>query len=229
MILFLTRETVASPRVLDTRTVPKRFLTLGIRIFPRGFTSGLFWRTVFEIPITRFSIALSPFPIALIFKPEWALPISLAPVPMAMLVVVIESSILSVSSPSARRALIPVVEQERGLDLLRVRAGQILTRLGASRPAASGALHLVIEQSELLRVSPLTYVSVQQAGGEPAFQALTAAERRMISDTLFDGQLDEARLRLINVAQGKMIRTFELDPKSISAHSRLAALARTKG
>lgn len=225
MILFLTRANLASPSLLDIKSVPKRFMTLGRLVYPRGFTSAVFWRTVFETPITRYALALSPFPIALIFKPEWALPISLAPVPMAMFVLMFESYVLSVPSPSARRALIGSDEADRGLDLLKTRADAVLTKIAASRDVSSRTLHLVIEQSELLRIPPLTQVSVQQDGPEPGFVELDRDEQAMIAGTLFDDALDERTLRLINVAQNVLIRKFELDPNSISAHARLAGLA----
>ncbi|MEM7061239.1 MAG: hypothetical protein AAF557_26985 [Pseudomonadota bacterium] len=181
------------------------------------------------MPVARYFLALSPIPIALIFKPEWALPISLAPVPMALFILVIESYVLSVPSPSARRKIVPEVDQERGLDLLKVRAEQALTRLGAARATVGGVLHLVIEQSGLLHVPPLTYISVQHEGPESKFMDLTADEQKMITETLFDSDFNEARLRVINVAQDSQIRTFALDPSSISAHARLAALANSKG
>ncbi|MEM9735793.1 MAG: hypothetical protein AAF908_04210 [Pseudomonadota bacterium] len=229
MILFLTPSNVASPSKLRVKKVPKRFLSLGLRVFPKGRTSALYWRTVFDFPAVRCVFALSPFPIILLFKPEWALPVSLAPVPMARFVLMIENNVLSVASPSARRGLVPEVERERGLDLLKVRAEAILTRLSAARNPGPGLVHLVIEQSEILRVSPLTYVSVQIDGPEPGFLDLTEDEQAMIAETIFDDAFDEAQLRLINTTQNTQIRTFELDPSRISAHARLAALATSTG
>ncbi|MEO1494892.1 MAG: hypothetical protein AAFV19_22335 [Pseudomonadota bacterium] len=229
MLLFLTRANVASPSALKLTKVPKRFLSLGVRVFPRKMFSALFWRVVFEIPVARYALALSPVPVALVLKPEWALPISLAPVPMALFVILIESYVLNVPSPAARRALISPVEQDRGLDLLKIRAEQVLTRLGAARHPGTGVLHLVIEQSEILRVAPLTYVSIQPDGPEPDFLSLTEDEQTMIAEALFDAAFDEARLRLINAAQNQFVRTYVLDPNSISAHARLAALARSQG
>lgn len=229
MILVLTRSTVAAPRALDIKTVPKRFMTLGRMLYPRGIFTGLFWRTVFEVPVARYAIALSPFPIALIFKPEWALPISLAPVPMALFVMMLEGYLLSVPNPSARRALVARDEADRGMDLLKTRAMAALTRLGAGRDPGAGRLHLVIEQSGLLRVPPLTHVSLQQERPGPAIIDLTLEEQAMLTETLFDDAFDERRLLRINVAQDQLIRTFTLDPKAISAHARLAALAKPTG
>ncbi len=225
MLLILAPSNVAFPGNLSIQTVPRRFLTLGRRVYPRRVLGGLFWRTVFEAPVARYMVALSIFPIALLFRPEWALPISLAPVPMAMFVMVFESYVLSVPSRAARRALIDPVEADRGLDLLHVRANEVLTRIAAGRKLTEGTLHLVIEQSELLRIPPLTYVSVQQDGPEPAFLDLDDDEQTQIRSTLFDGDLDERKLRLISVAQNTPIRTFALEAGSVSAHARLAALA----
>ncbi|MEM7745714.1 MAG: hypothetical protein AAF409_18595 [Pseudomonadota bacterium] len=229
MLLFLTPETLASPSNLTINTVPRRFLTLGRRLYPRAMFGKLFWRTVIEAPVARYCIALSIFPIALIFKPEWALPISLAPVPMAMFVMVFESYVLSVPSPTARRALMDPVDADRGTDLLKVRANDVLTKLAAERGADSGTLNLVIEQSDLLKIPPLTYVSVQQEGGKPSFMDLGAAEREMIAEILFDADLTEDKLRMINVFQDTQVRVYTIDPKQISAHARLAAMANSPG
>lgn len=228
MILFLTHANLAAPRVLSVKTVPKRFLSLGRLVHPKGVTSALFWRTVFEMPVARYALALSPFPIALIFRPEWALPISLAPVPMALFVLMLESYVLSIPSPSARRALVDSNVSDQMLDLLKARANDVLTSIAARQEPGVGALHLVIEQSGLLRIPPLTYVSVQQDGDTPRFIELTAEDQSAIAAGLFDADLDERALRLVNVSRNEMLRHYTVDPNSISAHARLAALAETK-
>jgi len=225
MLLVLTPSEVAFPSDLKIRSVPKRHLSLGRCVYPRSVFSGLFWRTVFEKPLTRYTLALAIFPIALIFKPEWALAISLAPVPMFAIVLFLETYFLSVSSPEARRGLIDPAAAQRGLDLLKVRAEQILTKIATRRNLTEGTLHLVVEQSGLLRIPPLTYVSVQIDRPDPAILHLTEDEQRLIGEALFDEAFDERTLRLINVAQNHDLHVVALDPRSISAHARLAALA----
>ncbi|MEM1298571.1 MAG: hypothetical protein AAGH68_04760 [Pseudomonadota bacterium] len=229
MILFLTRSNLMTPGALDVEKVPKRFLSLGRRLYPRSMRSKLFWRTLFEMPAARYTIALAPFPVVLFFKPEWALPISLAPVPMAMFVMMLEAHLLSVTSPTARRALVSADVADRGLDTLKARAVAALTQLVAARETEGGTYHLVIEQSALLRITPLTHVSLQQEGPRPRIANLTEEEQAMLAETLFDEAFDEHELRQINVAQDKMIRSFDLDARGVSAHARLAALANVKG
>lgn len=229
MILFLTRANVTAPGDLVIKTVPKRFLSLGRRLYPRNIASGLFWRTLFEMPAARYMLALLPIPVVLLFKPEWALPVSLAPVPMAMFVMMLEGYLLSVPNPAARRALVRAEDADRGLDTLRARGMAALTRLVAAREADGGTYHLVIEQSSLLRIPPLTHVSLQQGGVKPRIVDLTEEEQAMLQESLFDEDFDETALRQINVAQDQMVRSFTLEAGGVSAHARLTALANAKG
>jgi hypothetical protein len=114
-------------------------------------------------------------------------------------------------------------EAERGLDLLRDRATRILTKIAAGRGLVSGRLHLVVEQSDLARISPLTLVSVQSEDG-PEVLRLTHEEEALIRDTLFQPPLTERALHRIALAEDEQLRDVALDPRSISAHARLAAM-----
>lgn len=209
--------------MLEMRQLPRRFLGRGLLLPRRGGSAGLLARLIFEVEILRYLGALLPFVFAALIWRDQALAIAQAPLLMVFVVYAVEMRVLRV--PKARRAaLIDPAEAERGLDLLTVRARAILTRIGAGRGLAQGHLHLVVEQSELHRVPPLTYVSVQSEEG-PEVIALSPDEEALIRATLFQPPLDERRLHLINQSQDEFLRDVGLDLRSISAHARLAAMA----
>ncbi len=142
---------------------------------------------------------------------------------MFLAVYAVETRLMRLT-PSARAAMLEPGEAERGLDLLRARATAILTRLAANRDLARGTLHLVVEQSELARIAPLTLVSVQSEDG-PQVLPLTPAEEALIRDTLFQPPLTERALHRINLGEDEELRDISLDARTVSAHARLAALA----
>ncbi len=226
MIFVMSKDTVANRSVLEMRSVPKRLLSLGVTVWPRGlFRTALFWRVLFEKSLPRYIIALSPFPALILARPDWSLGLSQAPLAMFGFVLLVESYVLSIPSPEKRRALASETEAAQKLDLLQVRAREVLKKISAGRGLRDGALHLVIEQSGLLRVPPLTQVSVQIDGETPCFMDLKAQERALIATSLFDEQLTEDDLRRVNVAQNKQLRSYMFDPRDVSAHARLHALA----
>ena len=232
MKIILSSETLANPKsVFETRRLPKKFLGRGFQIWPkRWLTQKVFWRLVFEQSLPRYVAALIPFAAAAIIWPHLALPISQAPLLMFGVVYLIEVQFLSASTPDQRKALLDPVAAARGLDLLRVRARKILTEIAAGHPDIDKPLHLVIETSGLLRVTPLSLVSVQVEGDpRPAFLDLTSQERAIVEETLFDDDLTEDLLRLINASQNTFVRDEVLEPDSVSAHARLFAMARASG
>jgi hypothetical protein len=85
----------------------------------------------------------------------------------------------------------------------------------------------VVEQSELARLPPLTYVSVQsegeQAGTGPEVLSLDAAERAILHEELFRGDLTEGLLHRIGQSRGESLHEVALDARGVSAHARLAA------
>jgi hypothetical protein len=170
-------------------------------------------------------IALAPFPVAMLIRPDLALPISQAPILMFGIVIWIETSVLSVPTAARRRALIDPDVAARGLDALNARARHLLTRIAARRNITEGRLHLVIEQSAMARVAPLTLVSVQAEAPAPAVHDLDAAEIAMLETELFDADLTEALLHRINLAENTFLRDLPLEARSVSAHARLAAMA----
>ena len=90
---------------------------------------------------------------------------------------------------------------------------------GISRRAE---LILVVEQSELARIRPLTFVSVQRDGARPEVLALTDAEQARMHE-LFDDAFPERVLHLANLQNSEMLRSVALDARGVSAHARLAA------
>ena len=119
-------------------------------------------------------------------------------------------------SAKARAALLTPAEQDRALDLL---AAALQGNLNASQ----GALHLVIEQSELARVAPLTLVTVQWSKG-PVVLDLSPDERTLIRDTLFAPPLTEAAMQKLSLARNETVQSVEVGLRTIPAHARMAAL-----
>jgi len=134
------------------------------------------------------------------------------------------------ASEARRKALVTEDQADAGLDTLRARARTLLGRIAARRGLKSGRLHLVIEQSDLLRVPPLTLVSVQSEEG-PELLALDASEREMLTNELFAPPLTERALQHIGLARRIEVHDLTLDPATISGHARMAALmaARSAG
>ena len=124
---------------------------------------------------------------------------------------------------AARQALLVPGEADRGQDLLRARAVSVLTRIAAGRALTQGVLHLVIEQSDLIRIAPLTLVSVQSEDG-PQVLCLDRAEAALLRETLFQPPLTEQALHRITLASDEQIHDIAFDPRAVSAHARLAAL-----
>jgi len=226
MIVFLTPGGILNPSLLTTKSVPRRVLSLGLLVLPRAAPwRGVFWRAVLEHALMRYAIALSPFLAAMAIWPALALPIAQAPLLMFLTIWLFERYVLSIADPGKRRALIGEDEAGRVLDRVRVAAEGALTRLAAAREMTAGTLHLVIEQSEQARIPPLTLVSVLHETDRVAFVGLNRTERAGIASALFGRDGEERALHLANLAEGRHIRQFSIEPATISAHARLAALA----
>ncbi len=224
-MLIVTHDTILNPGALEVRSLPRKFLGR-VTLWPRGGGVGLWLRTVFEVELWRYLLALLPFVAGALIWQDYALAIAQAPLPMFMLIYVVESRFLRVPK-AARPGLIDSAEADRGLDLLRARGLSILTRIAAARGLSAGALHLVVEQSDMARVAPLTFVSVQWDVG-PAVLRLTPEERGLISTELFQPPLTEDQLRLINLSQDQPLREVVLEVSRVSAHARMAALMRQR-
>lgn len=226
MIVFLTQGGIVNRSLLATKTVPRRVLSLGLFVLPRAAPwNAVFWRAMLEHALARYGIALTPFLLALAIWPQLALPIAQAPLLMFLAIWLFERYVLTIPDPAKRRALIGEDEAGRVLDRLRIAAEAALTRLAAARDLDSGVLHLVVEQSAYARVTPLTLVSVLCETDRVAILDLDRAEREALRTALFPDPGAERALHLANIAEGRQIRQASVEPASISAHARLAALA----
>jgi hypothetical protein len=221
-MFLVSPATVLNAAALETRHVPRRFLGRGTLIPIRGAGLRTTLRMIFEVELLRYLAALLPFGVAALIWRDSALAIAQAPLIMFLVVYGVEMRFLRIP-PASRDSLLEPGEAERGLDLLRDRATRILTKIAAGRGLVSGRLHLVVEQSDLARISPLTLVSVQSEDG-PEVLRLTHEEEALIRDTLFQPPLTERALHRITLAEDEQLRDVALDPRAISAHSRLAAM-----
>ena len=220
-MFILTPDTIWNPHVLEMRQVPRRVFGR-VMIFPRrGAGIGLWLRLIFEIEVLRYLGALLPFLLGAVIYPQYALAISQAPLPMLIVIYFVEGKLLRLNRTRAK-ALASPAEVERGMDLLRVRSVAILSKIAAGRGLVDGRLHLVVEQSEIWRMPPLTLVSVQSEAG-PEVMRLTAEERSLVAG-LFDEAFGERDLLRANLAAGECLRDVAFDLRGVSAHARLAAL-----
>lgn len=220
-MFIITRATLSNPAGLEFRQIPRRFLGLA-PVWPRHADWRLKLRLVFEREPLRYVVALAPFALLALFWNDSALAISQAPALMVLVVYLVEMRLLRPSA-AARAALLDAAERDRALDLLAARSRNLLTRIAAGRRMTQGALHLVIEQSELARVTPLTLVTVQWSEG-PAILDLTPDEIALIRETLFAPPLSEAAMQRLSLARNESLHSVALDLPSIPAHARMAAL-----
>ncbi|KIN71213.1 hypothetical protein [Sulfitobacter guttiformis] len=220
-MFILTHATLHNPAILKVRQLPRKFFGR-VAVWPRGPVGlRVFLRLVIEFQAVRYILTLTPFIFIGLSWNALALPMAQAPILMIFMIWFVEMRLLRV--PKSRRAhLIDGAQAERTLDLLRVQSRAALTRIAASREMKRGELHLVIEQSELWRIAPLTYVSVQSEDG-PEVLPLSAPEQEIIRRTLFQPPLTEKLLQRVNQSQGTFIRDITFDARGVSAHARLAA------
>lgn len=221
LMLILTHSTLHNPAVLKVRQLPRKFFGR-VAVWPRGqLRFAGFMRLMFEFQAIRYILTLSPFIFIGLSWNALALPMAQAPILMIFMIWFVEMRLLRV--PKSRRAqLIEGAQAERALDLLRVQARAALTQIAAGREMTRGELHLVVEQSELWRMAPLTYVSVQSEEG-PEVLRLDKAEQEILAQTMFQGALTEKLLQRVNQSQGEFIRDITFDARGVSAHARLAA------
>jgi hypothetical protein len=224
MSLFvLSPETVRNPRALKTGSVPRKHIRR-VAIRPRIEASWRFrLRVIAENEPLRFSIALLPFVIAMFIWRDLALPISQGPLAMVIVIGFFELRVLRL--PAHKRARVTSeAAAARTLDTLGFRAREILTQIAAGRGWQEGELLLVVEQSELAFFAPLTLVSVQTAHGGNRVLDLTAEERALIRERLFDESFTEKDLHKANLRENVFLRSVGFDARGVSGHARLAAI-----
>lgn len=221
-MLIVSDTTIANRAALETRGIPKRFFGR-VQLWPRTARAGLRLRLILEIQILRYLGALLPFlSLAFIWR-DLALPISQAPLVMLLIIAGVELKVLRLSA-KGRKRVVDADLAARRLDMLAFRARACLRQIAARRGMAEGELHLVVEQSELARITPLTLVSVQTDLPGPHLLSLDAEERRMLELGLFDGELTEADLLAANHREDRYLRDIVQEARAVSAHTRLQAV-----
>ncbi|MCU0901498.1 MAG: hypothetical protein MUC82_13525 [Cypionkella sp.] len=220
-MLILSEETVLNRGVLDTRSLPKRFFGRAM-VLPRGAGPGLWLRLIAEVQFLRYMIALAPFMAVPLVRQDLALTISQAPLIMLIVIGLVEMRLLRLSQAARARQVAPD-EAGRRLDTLAFRARACLRGIIARHGIAQGEVRLVIEQSELARLPPLTFVSVQTDQPQPRLLPLTPEDRAALRQGLFDADLTEADLLAVNHRDSLYLRDIGQEARAVSAHGRLAA------
>ncbi|MBF9047623.1 hypothetical protein LSUCC0031_10910 [Rhodobacterales bacterium LSUCC0031] len=225
-MLIVTEATIANAGVLETRSLPKKFLGR-VQLVPRAAGLGLWLRLIVEMQLVRYLAALLPFVVIPFLSRDLALPVTQAPLAMLIVIAFVEMKVLRLSK-AARAQAVDADEAARRLDRLHFRARAALRKIAARQGIAEGELRLVIEQSELARIAPLTLVSVQCATPKPGLLALDAADRADLSG-LFDADLSERALLAVNHRADVYIRDIAQEARAVSAHARLAAALEKRG
>lgn len=228
-MFIITPKTIRNHAALEVRQIPRRFLGR-IFVWPRAGSWRLKARVIFEIELLRYLVALAPFAIMALVWRSSALAIAQAPALMVLVIYGFEMRYLRLT-PAARSRLLSDAERDRLSDLLAVRARAILTRIGAARRMMTGQLHLVIEQSELARVPPLTIVTIQAdqtIPGQKGAEIIDLSDKEMafIQETLFAQPLTEASMQSLTLSSKDTVSVTSLELRSIPAHDRMAVLTR---
>jgi hypothetical protein len=219
-MLVLTKDTLRNPGALETRSLPKRFFGR-VAVLPRNPSLGLRLRLLIEYQFLRYMAALLPFCVPMLIWPQSAAPISQAPLAMVLLIGVVELRVLGLSDRQRDR-LMSEDDAHAVLDTLAFRARAALRQIAARQDLAEGDLRLVIEQSELARISPLTLVSVQSELPAPRVLDLDPGDRAVLLG-LFDDAMTERALHRAGLRLRKMLHEVRIEAHGISAHARLAA------
>lgn len=227
MSLFvLSPDTVWNPGILEFPTAPRKILERGMILPRRDVSGGFILRAIFESQVMRLTLTLLPFGIAAILWPAAALPISQAPIVMLLAIGIVELRVLRIPREK-RKEMTSEVEAARALDTLQFRGRRILAQLAVRKGIETGAIYLVVEQSDMVRVPPMTIVSLQLDQGKSRLVPLTAEERAIIRDGLFDADFTEENLFLANQREGVSFRSVSFEARAVSAHARLAAFLDT--
>lgn len=226
-MLIVTDATILNRAVLETGSLPRRFFGRTILI-PRRASLGLWLRLIAEFQVLRYLLALAPFMVIPLLRRDMALAIAQAPVLMLLVIAVIELRVLGLSKAARARQVTPD-EAGRRLDALVFRARACLRDIAARQGITEGELHLVIEQSELARLAPLTLVSVQTDRPAPHVLRLSPEDRASLRAGLFDADLTERDLLAVNHRDRLYLRDITQEARAVSAHARLAAALAAKG
>lgn len=224
-MLIVTKDTIANRSALDTSSLPKQFLGRAL-VVPRDW--GQILRMIVELQALRYLVTLAPFIIAPLMSRNLAMPVMQAPALMLVLIAFVELKVLRLSK-SARAKLLDADQMDRRLDTLTFRARACLRKIAAQQGITSGQLRLVIEQSELARLPPLTLVSVQSESPNPHLLTLDPVARAVLQDGLFDDQFSEHDLLAVNHHADVYLRDIAQEAGAVSAQTRLAAYLQKHG
>lgn len=219
-MIILCSDTVLNTGSLETRSLPKKVIGR-VQVIPRRAGLRVWSRLILEMQLVRYLLALLPFLAMVLFSRDLALPVTQAPLAMILVIATVELKVLRLSD-RARDRLMTQAEAERIHDAFTFRAKALLRRIAAQRSLEVGELRLVAEQSELARVPPLTFVSVQSAEPATHVVALTVEDRKLLA-TLFDADLSERDLHHANLRTGEALQEVRIEAASVSAHGRLSA------
>ncbi|MEM9498078.1 MAG: hypothetical protein AAGA28_09175 [Pseudomonadota bacterium] len=224
MSLFVVcPDTVWNTGALAFRSAPRKILER-ITLWPRWpARRGLYGRIILESQILRFSLALMPFVLIMLIWPDMALPVSQAPVLMLIFIGFVELRVLRV--PRNKRAGVTSADAAaQTLDTLNFKGRALLARIAAKRGIETGEIYLVVDQSDLANLPPLTLVSVQTDSGKTRVLPLDAEEQGWIRTGLFDGNLTESSLHRANLRENEFLRSVAFNTSSVTARARLDAL-----
>lgn len=219
-MLIVSDTTISNRGVLETRSLPKKFLGR-VQLVPRRGGAGLWLRLIVEMQLVRYLSALLPFVAIPLMSRDLALPVTQAPLAMLIVIAFVEMKVLRLSKAGRARA-VDADEAARRLDTLAFRGRACLRRIAARQGIAEGELRLVVEQSELARIAPLTLVSVQTDRPGPRLLTLDAGDRAALADLFAEG-LSERDLLAVNHREDLYIRDIAQEARAVSAHARLAA------
>lgn len=220
-MLVVAPSTIVNAAVLETRSLPKKFFGR-VQLIPRHAGAGLWLRLILEMQFVRYLGALVPFMAIPFMSNDLALPVTQAPLAMLLVIAAVELKVLRLSD-RARERLMSEDEAARRVDAFAFRARSALRRFAARRNLDEGEITLVLEQSELARVTPLSFVSVQSPQPEPHLLDLDAEEVAILQDELFDDDLTERMLHAANLRLDQCLRQVAIETRAVSAHARLDA------
>ena len=221
-MLILTHATMWNPGVLETRSLPKKFLGR-VLVIPSKADFRTWTRLLIEVYPLRYLVTLLPFLVAPMLSRDLAVPVMQAPALMVIVVFLVELKVLRLTA-KGRAAQADADAAARRLDAFAFRARSCLRRIAARHDLQEGMLRLVVEQSELARVPPLTLVSVQGDMPDPHVLRLDPEDREVLRQGLFDRDLTERDLLAVNHRDNRYIREITQEARAVSAHARLAAL-----
>lgn len=221
-MFIVTRDTILNRAILDTANVPRKFFGRVMVLPRRGAGPGVWARLIFEMQVLRYMVALVPFVVAMFVWPDLAFPLAQAPLAMIIAIALVEIKLLRLSDGQRARHGDPT-RAAQTLDALSFRARGLLQGIAADHGLDGGTLTLVIEQSDIAHVPPLTLVSVQGDSPKPHLLNLTPDQCQRLSDTLFDDKTSERDLQMANQRDNIFLRQYSFETRAVSAHARLAA------